>query len=115
MENTAEMRYAQDVLKLGDVGLSRTIYDKTFGFVRVGLTDKEQNELMRTIRTLHMKQFEECVEDAKELLKPFGRTTKNQVIQVAVTLFERKAPSTYTIYQEALARKIHDIKNGNGV
>jgi len=63
---------------------------------------------------LHKKQFEECIEDAQELLKPFGRITKNQVFQVALALFERRAPSSYTIYQEALARKIHDIKSNNG-
>jgi len=30
-------------VRLADLGLRKTIYDKTFGFVRIGLTEKEQN------------------------------------------------------------------------
>ena len=94
-----------------NIGLSRTIYDKTNGFRRVGLSEEEQQELWQSLRDLHVRQMRECIEDTQLVL---SKTVSSDLVKIACTLFERRAPATYTVYQEFLARKVHALKNGNG-
>ena len=91
--------------------MSRTIYDERNGFRRVGLTVEEQEELSQGLRDLHVRQMRECIEDAMSVL---GKTAPSNLVRIACALFERRAPATYTVCQEVLARKIHAIKNSNG-
>ena len=100
-----------EVVKMENIGLSRTIYDKTNGFRRVGLSEEEQQELWQSLRDLHVEQMGECFEDAQLVL---GKTVSSDLVKIACTLFERRAPATYTVYQEFLARKVHALQNGNG-
>jgi hypothetical protein len=99
-------------VKTETIGLSKTIFDKTHGFVRVSLSIAENEELNTTIRHLHMKQMEECLKDAERLLSREDEPARDQTIAVAVALFERRASAAFTIQQAALDRKIHELKNG---
>lgn len=92
-----------------NIGLSRTIYDRESGFRRVGLTVEEERELQQVLRDLHVRQMRECFEDAQVVI---GSTAPSHLVRIACALFERRAPATYTMYQEFLARKIHALKNG---
>ena len=93
-----------------DIGLSRTIYDRSNGgFQRVGLSVEERLELLHTLRDIHVREMRECLEDAQSVL---GRTAPSNLVRVACAFFERRAPATYTIYRKALGRKIHSLKNG---
>ena len=94
-----------------NIGLSRTIYDKENGFQRIGLTEGEQQELVQSLRDMHVRQMRECFEDAQLVL---GKTAPSNLVKIACTLFERRAPAAYTVHQELLARKVHVLKNGNG-
>jgi hypothetical protein len=94
-----------------EIGLSKTIYDKDNGFRRVGLSVEEQQELLQKLRDLHVRQMRECFEDAQTVL---GKTAPSNLVRIACAFFERRAPATYTAYQEFLGRKIYAMKNGNG-
>lgn len=97
------------------ITFSRLIYNKGNGFQRVGLDGKEEEAFWSVVRELHKKQMEDSLNDADAILQGrFGRATLSDVVHLACAFFERRAPATYTVYQEFLARKVDSIKNGNG-
>ena len=97
------------------ITFSRLIYRKGNGFQRVGLDGKEEGEFWSLVRELHKKQMEESLKDADAILQgQCGRATLSDVVNLACAFFERRAPATYTVYQEFLARKVDAIKNGKG-
>ncbi|MBI2848938.1 MAG: hypothetical protein HYX88_02285 [Chloroflexi bacterium] len=93
------------------VSIGRTIYDKQSGFQRVGLNMQEEADVLQAIRDAHIKTMRECFEDAQVVL---GRTAPSNLVRIACALFERRATASYTVFQEFLARKVHELKNGNG-
>jgi hypothetical protein len=101
----------KEVSGMEGIGLSKTIYDRENGFRRVGLTEGEQQELLQQLRDLHVRIWRTCLEDAKSVI---GKTAPSNLVAIACALFERRAPATYTVYQEFLGRKIYAVKNGNG-
>ena len=91
--------------------MGKTIYDKENGFRRIGLSAEEQSELSQALRDLHIRQMRESIEDAFCVLP---RTAPSNLVRVACALFEKRATASFTVYLEALDRKVHSIKNGSG-
>lgn len=95
------------------IGLGKVIYDKESGsFRRVGLTEEEERELSQELRNLHVFQMRDCIDDALCVLPK--NTAPSNLVRVACAFFAKRAPASFTVQMEALDRKVHEIKNGNG-
>ena len=77
------------------------------GWMRIGLTEEETNDVMGRVRWLNVAAMEQCLKDA-ELLGDLSPTNK---VKVAIALFDKLGLHSFTAMQEELASKIDSIRD----
>ena len=87
------------------------------GWEQACVTDQESCTIQEQLRKLNNQIYQECLQDAREMLKSFIVPYSNplpQIQQAADRLFEKRAIHSLTAYQEFLKAKINRLRNGNG-
>jgi len=87
-----------------------------YGWETTSITEQESNEIQEQLRKLNNQIYQECLQDAHEMLKRFIVAYSNpmaQIQQAADRLFEKRAIHSLTAYQEFLKAKVQVIRNGN--
>ena len=97
------------------ITFSRLIYSKGNGFQRVEIDEKEKEGLLEQLSALHKEQMMLCILDAMEMCREQvpGMASTSDLVRIACAFFEKRVPASYAVYQEFLARKVHEIKNGH--
>jgi acetone carboxylase gamma subunit len=87
------------------------------GWEQAEITEQESGTIQEQLRKLNNQIYQECLQDAHEMLKRFIVPYSNpmpQIQQTADRLFEKRAIHSLTAYQEFLKLKINKLRNGNG-
>lgn len=80
------------------------------------ITEQESGTIQEQLRKLNNQIYQECLQDAHEMLKRFILPYSNplpQIQQAADRLFEKRAIHSLTAYQEFLTSKINKMRNNN--
>jgi hypothetical protein len=86
------------------------------GWEQACITEEESGTIQEQLRNINKRIYDECLQDAREMLQRFIIPYSNplpQIQQAADRLFEKRAIHSLTAYQEFLKLKINKLRNGN--
>lgn len=77
----------------------------------IKLTKEETEKCMKELLEFNREQVDKCIEMAKDIVKTTSSLNHDNILTIALTLFEKQGMASYTYMSSVLTEKISDKKN----
>lgn len=76
----------------------------------IKLSDEEEKEVERKGVQVHYAMMRECIDDARKMLQEKGYGSDENVISVAIALFEKRASHTVFMKEQKTREKFEEME-----